>query len=69
VGHHAFTLIAAEGMTAISVWVAAIRLQEAVTGLSGRLPRKFGEPIRRSSGIPLAVWQPLVPGVPLAVPM
>jgi hypothetical protein len=49
--------------------VAAIRLQEAATGLSGRLPRKFGEPIRRSSGIPLAVWQPLVPGVPLAVPM
>ena len=58
--------IAAEGVTAIRSWVAAIRLQEAVTGLSGRLPRRSGEPIRRSCGIQLAVLPPWVPGVPVA---
>jgi hypothetical protein len=54
------TPIAAEGVTAIRFWVAAIRLQEAVTGLSGQLPRRYGEQIRRTSSIQRAVSRPWV---------
>ena len=52
--------IAAAGVTAIRLWVAAIRRQAAVTGLCGRLPRRCGAPIRRSCGSQPAVLPPWV---------
>jgi hypothetical protein len=60
------TPIAAEGVAAIKSWVAAIRPQEVVTGLCGRLLRRSGAPIRRSSGIQPAVVPSWGPGAPLA---
>ena len=59
------SLIAAEDVTAIRFWVAAIQLPEAATGLSGRLTRRYGEQIRRSSGIQPAILPLWVPGLPL----
>jgi hypothetical protein len=54
--------ISAEGLTPIRFWVAAIRLPEAVTGLSLWLPHRYGEQIRQSSGIQRAVLQSWSPG-------
>jgi hypothetical protein len=58
--------IAAAGVTAIKLWVAAIRRQAGVTGLCGRLSRRCGAPNRRSGGIQPAVVSPWGPGVPVA---
>jgi hypothetical protein len=63
------TSVAAEGVTAIIVRVAAIRLQTAATRLSGRLSHKSGAPIRRSCGIQPAVLRPWVPEVRVAAPV